>query len=160
MTILITYPDRADEATQVTRLAIAHELINAGHEVDIYPCGRTPRIEDYEAVLVGSTAGHHHWPTGAVSFLREHVAELAVRPTYLFQIADTPGESPEPPHDLLHLLYRIGIAGPHIVHEGADEQDQAAAWGRRIARDLDNRVEGLSSGVWPAGTAVDRRLRA
>ena len=157
MPILITYAEEGGESTLIVRLAIAHELINAGHDVDIYPCDRAPQVHDYDAVVVGSMIKHHRWQNEAVSLLRRNVADLADRPTYLFQTAGTDhDDQSEPAENITHLTYQIGIAGPQTFDtvgiDPGEQRERAAAWGREIGRDLDNRLEGLTSGMWASLT--------
>ena len=160
MSILITYAEEGGESTLIVRLAIAHELINAGHDVDLYPCDRAPQVRDYDAVVVGSMIKHRRWQAEAVSFLRRNAADLADRPTYLFQTAGTAqDDQSEPAQNITHLTYQIGIAGPQtfdtVGMNPGEQRERAAAWGRQVGRDLNNRLEGLTSGMWaPLPTMV------
>ena len=131
MSILITYAEEGGESTLIVRLAIAHELINAGHDVDLYPCDRAPQVRDYDAVVVGSMIKHRRWQAEAVSFLRRNAADLADRPTV--SVPDR-GNGPRRPIRACRKHHASDVSDRHRrtanVRHCRDEPRRAARAGR------------------------------
>ncbi len=64
--------------------AIGEVLREAGHEVDVRGARDVPRLTAYDAVILGSGLYSAHWLRTANRFVKRHLAELQLRPVWLF----------------------------------------------------------------------------
>jgi menaquinone-dependent protoporphyrinogen oxidase len=146
-TVLITYASHRERTADVAS-AIGEHLMLRGYEVDVRAISSAPDARLYGAVLVGSTLHLGHWDRHAVAYLKHQAADLAERPTWLFQC-----ESREPAPDVAHtatshavhqLCFGIGIQDPMIFSCHAPsgdfrDWDDVSSWADEVANRLDAR---------------------
>lgn len=108
--------------------ALADRLHDSGLVVDRGDAGRIETLEGYDAVVLGSAVYLGRWRSEAVAFLRRFGAELATRPTWLFQSGplDDSAEhtSPSLPSRIATRAERIGCRG-FVTFGGCIDPDHA-----------------------------------
>ena len=75
--------------------AIGEVLSEQGIEADVTAIDRVTEIEDYDAVVVGSSVYAGHWLKSANKFVEANERPLAARPTWLFSSGPI-GDPPKP----------------------------------------------------------------
>ena len=125
--VLVTYASQRESTADVAS-AIGEHLTHRGYRVDVRSAASAPDARLYDAVIVGSALHLGHWDHHAVAYLKHQAADLAERPTWLFQSG--PGE-PGPdaaktavPHAVHKLCFGIGTEDP-VTFEGALDPAQA-----------------------------------
>ena len=82
--ILVTYATRHGSTAEVAEV-IAQELRQSETtQVDVCPIEQVSNLAPYEAVVIGSAVHINNWLPEAVSFVKEHKAELEKVPTAYF----------------------------------------------------------------------------
>jgi menaquinone-dependent protoporphyrinogen oxidase len=115
MQILVAYASRM-RATEEIAQAIATELRNAGHAVDVASCQSAPDAWKYDAIIVGSALYIGRWDKTAVDYLKRQAQDLAERPVWLFQSgpvgdgAET--EQVDAPRPVRKLVEQLDLASP------------------------------------------------
>lgn len=92
--ILVTYATRAGSTAEVAA-GIAETLRATGASVDVVPIKAAPEVNDYDAVVVGSTIRMGQWLPEAVAFVKANRWILSYIPTAYFVVSaslreDTP----------------------------------------------------------------------
>lgn len=83
MHILVAYASRRGATAGIAeRIAVTLEA--QGLDVTFKPFHDVPRIDEYEAFVLGSSAYMGHWEPDAAAFVRQHAAVLSTRPVWLF----------------------------------------------------------------------------
>lgn len=83
--VLVTYATRAGSTGEVAH--VIGEVFSArGFSVDVRPIKSRPRVEDYQAVLIGSAIRAGSWLPEAVSFVDDHQDALRRVPVALFTV--------------------------------------------------------------------------
>jgi menaquinone-dependent protoporphyrinogen oxidase len=143
--VLITYASHRERTADIAS-AIGEHLMQRGYEVDVRAISSAPDARLYSAVIIGSTLHMGHWDRHAVAYLKHQAADLAERPTWLFQ-----SEPTEPPRDGDHtatshavhrLCFGIGIPDPMIFNCHAPSGDfrdwhEVSTWADEVANRLD-----------------------
>jgi menaquinone-dependent protoporphyrinogen oxidase len=106
-----------------------HEhLTHRGYQVDVRSAASAPDARLYGAVIVGSALHLGHWDHHAVAYLKHQAADLAERPTWLFQSGPSEptsdAERTAVPHAVHKLCFGIGTEDP-VTFEGALDPAQA-----------------------------------
>jgi menaquinone-dependent protoporphyrinogen oxidase len=83
--ILVTYSTNSGSTTEVAE-AVAAELTQAGHTVEVRPLKDVQSVSGYDGVVVGAPM-ILGWHDPARQFVRKHQAELAARKTAYFACA-------------------------------------------------------------------------
>jgi len=83
MTVLVAYATKHGSTEQIAE-TIGRELRQRGLAADVRGVGEIEDVARYEAVVLGSAVYVGHWLSNARAFAKEHAAELADRPTWLF----------------------------------------------------------------------------
>lgn len=83
--ILVAYSTNSGSTTEVAE-AVAAELTQAGHTVEVRPMKDVQSVSGYDAVVLGAPM-ILGWHDPARRFVRKHQAELAARRTALFACA-------------------------------------------------------------------------
>jgi menaquinone-dependent protoporphyrinogen oxidase len=92
--VLILYGSRHG-GTQGIAERIGEVLTSRGHAVEVGPADRPSRIEDADAVVVGSGVYMGSWLKEPMEFLERHVEALAARPVWLFSSGPLAGSTAE-----------------------------------------------------------------
>jgi menaquinone-dependent protoporphyrinogen oxidase len=114
-TVLVTYASHKESTADIAS-AIGEHLTHRGYEADVRAIASAPDTRLYSAVVVGSALHLGHWDRDAVAYLKHQAADLAERPTWLFQ--SEPCEAmPDTvhtaiPHAVHKLCFGIGIQDP------------------------------------------------
>jgi menaquinone-dependent protoporphyrinogen oxidase len=83
--ILVTYATRAGSTVEVAE-AIGKTLSARGYGADVKPVKDKPRLDGYQAVLVGSAIRMGNWLPEAVDFLKSNQVALKGLPVALFTV--------------------------------------------------------------------------
>ncbi len=83
--ILVTYATRAGSTVEVAA-AIGETLSARGFAVDIKPVKDQPRLDGYQAVIMGSAIRMGQWLPEAVDFVKANQQALNRMPTTLFTV--------------------------------------------------------------------------
>ena len=153
--ILIAWAGARGLAADVADL-VADEFVGAGHQVTVAPADRARDAWHYDAVIVGSDIGHHHWDRDAVTYLRDQAPDLAERPTFLFTTMPYGSDSTSP-QNVHRLAFAIGTALPTVFGWEPTEAQRRTAitrWAHSITPALSSRVDGLPSGHWAAADSA------
>jgi menaquinone-dependent protoporphyrinogen oxidase len=138
--------------------AVAARLREAGLQVDREEAARLKTLEGSDAVVLGSAVYMGRWRPEAASFLRRFEAELARRPTWLFQSGplDDSAEhtAPSLPRRIASRAGRIGCRGFVTFGGRIDPQHAEGFAARRMVdaglgrdfRDFD-RVRAWADGI-------------
>lgn len=96
--VLVAYATNAGSTAEVAE-AVAAELRQAGHAVEVLPTAQVKDLGAYDAVLLGAPM-LFGWHNAARKFLKRHRAELAVKKTAYFacamRLTRVPGETLPP----------------------------------------------------------------
>lgn len=165
MTVLVAAASRHG-ATREIAAAIAHELADAGIEVDVKQIEEVSEVARYEGVVLGSAVYMGVWLEPAKQFVAQHDDELAACPTWIFSSGPT-GDPPRPTADKAvqidsitasikpreHRLFAgkldkntLSFAERAVVLavRGAEgdfrDWDEITAWARGIAKTLQTRT--------------------
>lgn len=115
MKILVAYASRMGSNAEIAE-RIGEQLREAGHEVDVSACADAGEAAAYEAVILGSALYVGHWDKSALDYLKSNSAQLAERPTWLFQSGPC-GEGldldhTDTPRGVRKVSSRIGLSTP------------------------------------------------
>ncbi len=105
--------------------AIGDVLSEQGIEADVASIDRVSGIEDYDAVVVGSSVYAGHWLKVAKKFVEANARTLAARPTWLFSSGPI-GDPPKPeegPVDAPSMV-ELSTARDHHVFGGKLDKSQ------------------------------------
>lgn len=83
MEVLIAYASKHSGVSELSA-ALAEGLRAEGCEVDLSPVDQVPRLDGYDAVIVGSGIYFGKWLPGARDFVREHSKALRTVSVWLF----------------------------------------------------------------------------
>jgi menaquinone-dependent protoporphyrinogen oxidase len=83
MTVLVAYASKYGSTQEIAE-SIGRELRLRRLEVDVLCVDEVDDVQRYDAVVLGSAVYVGHWLSSARHFVKEHGAELAARPTWLF----------------------------------------------------------------------------
>jgi len=81
--LLVTYASKHGSTAEIAE-AIAGELRASGVEADLIEVGEVLDVAQYAGVVLGSAVYMKRWRPKARRFLRQHAAELAERPFWVF----------------------------------------------------------------------------
>lgn len=81
--ILVAYASKHGSTAGIAR-RIAERLIERGHFVDVRSVDDLDRLDDAEAVVLGSAVYAGSWRNEAVAFVERHERELRALPVWLF----------------------------------------------------------------------------
>jgi menaquinone-dependent protoporphyrinogen oxidase len=107
MKILITYASAHGSTAEIAE-RIATRLRARGSEVDAIAVENAPRVEEFDAVVVGSAIHDGAWLPSAATFMTKNARTLATRPTWLFSVGMV---------DALPRFFRkwAKVEGPKVV---------------------------------------------
>ena len=83
--VLVTYATRAGSTSEVAE-AIGQVLRERGFSVDIWPIKSQPRVQGFDAVVIGSAVRTGAWLPEAVAFVTQNQLELKQVPVALFTV--------------------------------------------------------------------------
>ena len=98
MKILIAYASRHGSTREIAA-AIAEELRNAGHEVDLEGAASVTSLDGYGAIVAGSAVYVGKWLPEATGFVEQFKEPLGTMPVWLFSSGPLGDETPHPPGD-------------------------------------------------------------
>lgn len=138
--VLVVYPSPLG-ATGETARELMEELTARGLEVDLRRTSEVLSLSGYDAVVLGSAIHLRHWEREAMQFLAGHAADLAGRPTWLFQTGPygRHGEDQlaDPPRAVIERAAQIGAEAPKVftgnLHGPVRNCDEVRSWSDRIA---------------------------
>jgi menaquinone-dependent protoporphyrinogen oxidase len=81
--LLVAYASKHGSTHEVAE-AVAEQLRQHGHEVDVLPAGSVDDVERYEGVVVGGALYMGRWHGDASRFLRRHGEALEATPVAVF----------------------------------------------------------------------------
>jgi menaquinone-dependent protoporphyrinogen oxidase len=119
MRVLVTAASKHGSTTEIAR-TIATSLTLRKIEVDVLSVDSVASLEEYDAVVLGSSVYLGHWLEPARRFITHHAAELLQRPVWLFSsgpLGDSamPGEDPSYAASLVEMTH----AREHRVFAGS-----------------------------------------
>ena len=135
MKILITYASRHGSTREIAA-AIAEELRNAGHEVELEEAASVTSLDGYGAVVAGSAVYVGKWLPEAASFVERFKEPLGTIPVWLFSSGPLGDETPHPPGDpegIAELVAALG-ARDHQVFVGKLDKGGLGLGERLITR--------------------------
>jgi menaquinone-dependent protoporphyrinogen oxidase len=97
MKVLVTAASKYGSTGEIAR-TIADVLTDHGHDTRVAPPDRIDRIEDYDAVVLGSAVYAGHWLKPARELVDRSHEALADRPVWLFSSGPV-GDPPKPEED-------------------------------------------------------------
>lgn len=116
--ILVAYASKHGSTAGIAR-AIADRLNALGGQAEAVPVGQVDRLEEPEAVVLGSAVYAGSWMKDALGFAQRHRDELAARPLWLFSSGPLAGAPKDPePKQLPELEAGLKPRG-HRVFAGA-----------------------------------------
>jgi menaquinone-dependent protoporphyrinogen oxidase len=138
--VLIVYPSPLG-ATGETAREVMEELTARGLQVDLRRTSEISELTDYDAVVLGSAGHLRHWEKEAMQFLASHAADLAGRPTWLFQTGPYgrlgEDQHAEPPQAVVARCAEIGAEPPKVFTGNLSGPvrncDEVRIWSGRIA---------------------------
>lgn len=83
MKLLITYATKTGCTEDIAR-RIGATLRSAGNDVRVIPIDSTPRLDDFDAVIVGSGVRAGKWHANATEWVVGNARKLAAKPLALF----------------------------------------------------------------------------
>ena len=83
--VLVTYATRFG-STQDVAEAISKTLDQKGFQVDCRPMADVDSLQQYEAILIGSSVNYANWLPNAIEFVKANQAMLNQRPVALFTV--------------------------------------------------------------------------
>jgi len=116
--------------------------------VDVQPIGRTPPLDRYPAVVIGSAVYVGHWRPEALDFVRTNATALRTKDVWLFSsgpIGDPPMPA-GPPADVEELI-GLTRAHDHVVFGGRLDRRLLTWPERAVVRAL--RVQPGDHRDWP-----------
>ncbi|GIF64273.1 flavodoxin [Asanoa ishikariensis] len=123
MRVLVTAASKHGATVQIAG-AIADELRLRGHEAVHLPLGEA-RVEEFDAVVVGSAVYIGHWLKEATQFVRQNQVALRARRVWLFSSGPV-GNLPRPDEPAVDVekVERMTAAAGHVVFSGRLDHDQ------------------------------------
>jgi menaquinone-dependent protoporphyrinogen oxidase len=116
--VLVTAASKYGSTRGIAR-SIGEVLTTQGHETSVAPPEEVERIEDYDAVVLGSAVYAGHWLKPARELVDRLGDSLAARPVWLFSSGPV-GDPPKPegdPVDVAEIMQRTA-ARDHRVFAG------------------------------------------
>lgn len=163
MNVLVAVASRQGATMEIAE-RIAGVLRAAGLETTLERVEAVTAIDGCEAVVLGSAIRIGHWLEPARRFVREHGAELATRPVWLFSSGPI-GDPPRPAADPLEIAGFASALGArdHRIFPGKLEMDRLGVAERAImaairAPDGDFR-RWPEIDAWAAGIAAELGAR-
>jgi menaquinone-dependent protoporphyrinogen oxidase len=108
-------------ATAEIAAAIGHELGQHGVEVDCLSADAVGRVDDYDAVVLGSAVYMKRWQRDARRLLHHQRAALADKPFWLFSSGPVGDAPPDPdwcePKDVVREAEHLGVRD-HVIFGG------------------------------------------
>lgn len=135
MKILTAYASRHGSTAEIAE-AIAAELRNAGHEVELAEAAGVASLAGYDAVIAGSAVYIGKWLPEAASFVEQFKEQLATMPVWLFSSGPLGDETPHPPGDpegIPELVAELDARG-HQVFVGKLDKGSLGMGERLITR--------------------------
>ncbi|HEU5254062.1 MAG TPA: flavodoxin domain-containing protein [Solirubrobacterales bacterium] len=121
MTVLVAYASKRGSTAEIAE-TVAATLRREGLGVCLEPCSEVRRLDDYDAVVLGSAVYMKRWRGDARHFLKKHRKALRQMPFWVFSsgpVGDPAGDNPdwmEPPK-LAEKVEDLGGRG-HVVFGG------------------------------------------
>jgi menaquinone-dependent protoporphyrinogen oxidase len=121
--ILVAYASRLGGTRGVAE-AIGLGLTEHGHAGAVRSVSEVERIDEYDAVVLGSGVFAGHWHKPAVDFARRHEAALRARPVWLFSsgpVGDIKVSGPlADPKDVAAIRKRLQPRGHRVFWGSLD----------------------------------------
>jgi menaquinone-dependent protoporphyrinogen oxidase len=118
MKVLVSVASRHGASFEIAE-EISATLAGAGFETAVLPPDAVTSLQEYDAVILGSSVYVGHWMDAAVNLVERFSKEIASRPVWLFSSGPL-GHDPKPedePADLAELIAATG-AREHRVFQG------------------------------------------
>jgi menaquinone-dependent protoporphyrinogen oxidase len=140
--VLVTYGTERGATAEIAS-AIAETLRGEGLDVALVNARDIERIDDYDAVIIGSALYLGHWHRDARRLVKRHAAALRDRTVYMFSSGPLDTSASErdlpPPTSVARLVHSAGAVS-HVT------------FGGRLARDAEGFIAGKMaeklSGDW------------
>ena len=162
MLVLVAFASRHGATAGIAE-RIAAALTERGVPAEAVPVEGVADVSAYDAVVLGGAAYMFHWLKPAVNFARQHHAELAARPVWLFSSGplgtdrvDEHGKDvletsrPKELEDLTRLLH---ARGERVFFGAFDPASPPVGLGERMVRRMSGTANALPEGDfrdWPA----------
>jgi menaquinone-dependent protoporphyrinogen oxidase len=169
VTVLVAYATKHGSTEQIAE-TIGRELRLRGLAADVRSVEEIESVGCYESVVLGSAVYVGHWLSNARAFAREHAAELAERPTWLFSSGPV-GHPLRPTDDAVQIddIVEATLAKEHRIFPGNLDrsrlsrcewavvfalrvkegdyrnEDEVSAWARTIAASLERQLSSSPS---------------
>jgi menaquinone-dependent protoporphyrinogen oxidase len=125
--VLVVYASRMGSTGEIAR-AIGAQLVCRGLTVDVRDIATAEDARHYDAVIVGSALYTRRWDSAAVRYLQRQAADLAERPTWLFQSGPCgPDQDTTVPRAIIRLVDKIGLEAP-TTFGGNLDASRATSW--------------------------------
>jgi len=95
ITVLVAYASKHHSTAEIAELIGAVLELDDTLDVDVRSVDTVEHVALYDAVVLGSAVYVGQWQSQAAQFLKEHVAELADRPVWLFSSGPTGEGDPQ-----------------------------------------------------------------
>jgi menaquinone-dependent protoporphyrinogen oxidase len=163
MKVLVTAASKHGSNAEIAEV-IAERLRTHALTVECTPPETVHRLDDYDAVILGSAIYMGHWMKPATAFVKRHAVELQQRPVWLFSSgavveSKQTAEPGEPAVDMTELLEftgarehrlfggrlerselsfleRVAVKAAHAEDGDARDWDEVRSWADSIAAAL------------------------
>jgi menaquinone-dependent protoporphyrinogen oxidase len=142
MRVLVTWSSKRGGTEGIGRM-LAEALGTRGFDVVAKPAAQLPRLDTFDAVIVGGALYANRWPADLRRFVNRHGEQLRTVPVWLFSsgpLDDSADHGDIPPtRQVAVLAERIGAKG-HVTFGGRLERDATGFPASAMAK--------TSSGDW------------
>lgn len=107
MVVLIVYASPGGSTRGIAE-RIGKRLQDGGYDVELRDAADAPAPDSYEAVIAGSPVYNQRWRPSAAAYVREHVASLRERPTWLFTVSSVGDRESFFPERVAKVIRKIG----------------------------------------------------
>ncbi|RYV52925.1 flavodoxin domain-containing protein [Pengzhenrongella frigida] len=136
MKILVAAASKHGSTAEIAA-AIARNLTQAGHDVDVRPPEQVADLEGVDVVVLGSAVYAGHWLKEARDFTARLAPELAVRPVWLFSSGPI-GDPLTPAEDAIDAAHALEVTGArdHRTFAGRIDKEKLSFGERALVRAL------------------------
>jgi menaquinone-dependent protoporphyrinogen oxidase len=158
MRVLVAYGSKRGGTQGIAEL-VRDALVRRGLSADAVAVEAHPRVQDYDAVIVGGALYAMRWPRAARHFVRRNARTLATMPVWFFSSGPLDASATEhdvPPPKRIRLLMARAQARGHVTFGGRLAPDAhgfvASAMAKKLAGDWRDHAQ---IEAWATGVADD-----
>jgi menaquinone-dependent protoporphyrinogen oxidase len=124
MRVLVAFASRHGATAEIAT-EIGQILEAGGHEAAVLKVVDVERVDEYEAVVLGSAVQYGRWLNEAARFAFDHQVQLSSIPLWLFSSGPI-GDPPTPPDDTLKVEKLDAALSPrgHAIFTGKMDRGQ------------------------------------